>query len=108
MRYQAPTPRLSRLLDQLLADEVAAEQDQGDSGDLLGPLAPALADLGTDGQAELSRQEGLQSDGHNDGGDGQVSQADSESDGQLVQADAEPNCDERRPGADARGRVLRR
>jgi hypothetical protein len=82
-------------LGELLGDEVGAEQYQRDSGGLFRSLAPAFADLGADGQPELCRYEGLEGDGHDDGGDGQMSQADRESDGQLVQADAEPQCSER-------------
>jgi hypothetical protein len=62
---------------------------------------PAFADPGTDGQAELCGQEGLEGDSHDDRGDGQVGEADGESDGQFVQADADPEPDERQPAAAA-------
>jgi hypothetical protein len=47
---------------------VGAEQDQGDSCDLFGALAPPLADPGANCQTELRCDEGLERDGRDDGG----------------------------------------
>jgi hypothetical protein len=52
-----------RLPGELPGDEVDADQDQRDAGDLVGALAPALGDPGADGQAQSYGQEGLHGDG---------------------------------------------
>jgi hypothetical protein len=72
----------------LLGYEVGAEQNQGDPGDMFRALAPTLPDPGADRQAELSGNEGLEGDSHDNRDDGQVTKADAESDGQLIEADA--------------------
>src|SRR5260221_13619418 len=80
---------MAPLRDRSLGDEIAAEQDQGDTGDLLRTLAKALADKRAESEPDLARHERQDANRENDRHDRQPGQAKAESDGELVQTDAD-------------------
>src|SRR5260221_8871346 len=76
-----------------VGNEVAAEQDQRDAGQLLGALAEMPADQRAEGQPELAGDQGQHADGDDHGHGRQAGQAEAEADGQLIQADAHSQRD---------------
>src|SRR5271165_3627772 len=75
-------------------DEVAAERDKRDAGDLLRVLAQAIADDRAECKPELARHERKYGDGNDDRDDRQPDQSQAEPDSEFVHADAEPERDD--------------
>src|SRR5215469_15028423 len=79
--------------ERAFGDEVSAERDERDGGDLLSTLPEPLAYDGTKGQPKLAGDQRLHPDGHDDRHHWQPHQAQAEADGELVHADADPKRD---------------
>jgi hypothetical protein len=82
-----------------LRDEVSAEEDQRDGGELLGAFSQPFADPPPECQPELTGQQGLDGDGDYHWCDREPRQAKAESDGQLIEADADPKGKQRHPAS---------